>query len=208
MRIKIRLVLDNALTSSTISDFCSKYGIELSTSLAWTPQSNGGCEVVHKTMRATLPIIMSEMKCSPRRWSDVLLPATEAYNNTVHSVTGFTPNELMLGILSTEIYSLKNDNQLKQKWLQASENNRKAIESRIRAPAFRTSKQHYWPVGTRVVVHPARRGKKFLATVAKDMGNSCRILKDGRNRRFSMINYKKSRLTKIPEGVNEKDLLL
>ena len=151
---------------------------------------------------------MVEMKCSPRRWADVLMPATEQYNNTVHSVTKFAPNQLMLGYLSTEIYGIRNDNNMQEKWKQAAENNRKAIEARIHEPMFRTSGVHYWPTNTRVIVHPGKNKPKFFATVLQDYGNSCKILKDGRNRRFSVICYKKSRLTKIPENYPEEEILL
>ena len=151
------------------------------------------------------------MKCPPDRWIDVLMPATVAYNNTVHSVTNFAPNQLMIGYLSTEIYGIRNDSKMSELWRQAAENNKKAIEARLHEPVFRTSGMHYWPAGTRVIVHPGGpngRKKKFFATVAEDMGNSCRIIKDGRHRRFSVICYKKSRLTKVPDGVDEKDILL
>ena len=204
----IRLVCDNALSSSILQEYCDRYNITLSTSLAWTPQSNGGCEIVHKWLRSTLPILMIEMKCSQNRWADVLMPATEQYNNTVNSVTKFAPNQLMLGYLSSEIYGIKSDNNVQKLWKEAAENNKKAIENRLHGPTFRRSGVHYWPSGTRVIVHPAKGKPKFFATVMEDLGNSCRILKDGRHRRFSVICYKKSRLTKVPDGIAEKDILL
>ena len=204
----VKLVADNAISSFELEKYCEMYGITLANSLAWDPCSNGVVECQHKWLRAVLPVLVIEMKLPANKWVDALMPACEIYNNSIHSSTLYAPNQLMIGVLSDEFYgNVKSDKLVKEMWKEASENNEKAILSRIKLPTFHQSGSKIWEPGTRVIIHP-NRGKKLFGTVLHDSGTSCKIIKDGNHTRFQTILYKKSKLTKIPEGVDESSILL
>ena len=59
------------------------------------PQTNGANEKVNGTIVRGIKLALQDR---PRvKWSTVLKPVTENYNNTVHDTTGFTPAFLMFG---------------------------------------------------------------------------------------------------------------
>lgn len=74
--------------------FCEKFKIKQAMSSAWHPQTDGQTERVHRTLEQ---ILRTYIQHDEAQW-ELLLPAVElAYNCTVHSSTGMTPFEVMIG---------------------------------------------------------------------------------------------------------------
>ncbi len=97
---KPKLVLADRYTginSKEFSNFLSKNYIKLMFITVNCPQSNGLCERVNQTIVTRLRCKLNDNnqnKC----WTKLLENVVEEYNNTVHSVTQFSPKYLLFGI--------------------------------------------------------------------------------------------------------------
>jgi hypothetical protein len=77
-----------------MDSICMEYGIRHLRTSPERPASNGRCERVHKGIHSMLA---KAVRSDHRDW-DLVLPATTfAYNSTLHSSTGYSPNQLMMG---------------------------------------------------------------------------------------------------------------
>lgn len=90
-----RLISDNAssFTSQVIKELTQLFSIKKIFSTPYHPQSNI-VERAHKTLNAYLRAFTATNK---NQWDELLKFATFAYNNTIHSTTGYTPHELVHG---------------------------------------------------------------------------------------------------------------
>ena len=60
----------------------------------YRPQTNGACEVWHRTLNSMLAKVISE---NQKDWSDWIAYVTFCYNATEHSATGFAPFFIFTG---------------------------------------------------------------------------------------------------------------
>lgn len=90
-----RIISDNATSfnSHVIKQLLRLFQIKKIFSTIYHPQSNV-VERSHKTLNAYLRAFTEKNR---RQWDELLLYATFVYNNSIHSVTGFTPHELAHG---------------------------------------------------------------------------------------------------------------
>lgn len=90
-----RLISDNAtsFTSHVIKELTHLFSIKKIFSTPYHPQSNI-VERMHRTLNAYLRAFTTKNK---NNWDDLLKYATFAYNNTIHTTTGYTPHELAHG---------------------------------------------------------------------------------------------------------------
>jgi hypothetical protein len=85
------------INSKEFSNFLNKNDIKLMFITVNCPQSNGLCERVNQT-------IVTRLRCKINDnnqnmcWPKLLEKVVEEYNNTIHSVTQFTPKFLLFGI--------------------------------------------------------------------------------------------------------------
>ena len=68
--------------------------IEKTRTVAFKPSSNALVERYNQTIVQMVSKLSQE---SPKRWDKVVVKAVQAYNGSVHSRTGFTPNKLWFG---------------------------------------------------------------------------------------------------------------
>lgn len=80
--------------SKAMKKVCSTLDIEKTEALTQFPQSNGGVERVHATIKDTMRCLVTG---SQTPWETALSISLMTYNNSKHSSTGFTPFELMYG---------------------------------------------------------------------------------------------------------------
>uniref|UniRef100_A0A3B3DWZ3 Gypsy retrotransposon integrase-like protein 1 n=1 Tax=Oryzias melastigma TaxID=30732 RepID=A0A3B3DWZ3_ORYME len=83
-----------AFESSLFKELCLLYGCKKSRTTAYWPQGNGGCERVNQTL---LGLLNSLTETEHGQWAERLPTLVQAYNNTVHSTTGFTPHFVVFG---------------------------------------------------------------------------------------------------------------
>lgn len=90
-----RLISDNAsnFTSRVIKELSNLFTMKKIFTTPYHPQANI-VERTHRTLNAYLRAFTIKDRDS---WHELLKYATFAYNNSVHSVTGFTPHELAHG---------------------------------------------------------------------------------------------------------------
>lgn len=79
---------------SALMEFCQIYGTAKSRTTPYHPAGNGRVERVNKTLLRMLRTLERDKQ---DRWPEFLLELMQAYNNTIHGATGFTPSYLMFG---------------------------------------------------------------------------------------------------------------
>ncbi|KAL2097878.1 hypothetical protein ACEWY4_007085 [Coilia grayii] len=80
--------------AAVVKQLCDLYGCKKSHTTPYHPEGNGLTERFNRTLLAMLGTLVDEKK---QRWADYLSEMLHAYNNTVHSSTGYTPSYLMFG---------------------------------------------------------------------------------------------------------------
>lgn len=80
--------------SELVQEFCQLYGTAKSRTTSYHPAGNGRVERVNQTLLNMLRTLEQEKQ---DRWPDFLPELMQAYNNTVHSATGFALSYLMFG---------------------------------------------------------------------------------------------------------------
>lgn len=80
--------------SKLFKNFCKLLRIRKIRTTAFRPQSNGGIERMHRSLKEYLRHFVD---VDQRNWDEWLKMASFAFNTTVHSATKFTPFELMTG---------------------------------------------------------------------------------------------------------------
>lgn len=83
----------SAFTSQLFSEITKLFKIRKITTTPYRPNANI-VERFHKTLSQLMTAIVHE---NPNDWVDHIDSAVFAYNNTMHSATGFTPHELLYG---------------------------------------------------------------------------------------------------------------
>uniref|UniRef100_A0A1A8IMM1 Gypsy retrotransposon integrase-like protein 1 n=2 Tax=Nothobranchius TaxID=28779 RepID=A0A1A8IMM1_NOTKU len=80
--------------SALMYQLCRCYGITKSKTTPYHPAGNGGVERLNQTLLHMLRSLEAERQ---QRWPELLPELLQAYNNTVHSATGYAPSYLMFG---------------------------------------------------------------------------------------------------------------
>lgn len=77
-----------------MKQLCDTYGIAKSRTTPYHPAGNGSAERFNQTLLNLLRSLETERQ---NRWPEYLPELVHAYNNTMHSVTGYAPSFLMFG---------------------------------------------------------------------------------------------------------------
>ena len=80
--------------SKLFQEMCELLEIEKTRTTPWHPQSDGMIERFNRTIETMLRQTVQE---NQKDWDEHLSYCCAAYRSSLHSTTGFTPNELMLG---------------------------------------------------------------------------------------------------------------
>lgn len=107
-----KLITDNGkpYISSELKKFCHNRKITHAFTTTYHPQTNGMVERVNGTIKTRLKIAIKE---KPNiKWSTHLSEIVKQYNETMHSVTGFSPAYLFKGQSSYELTPLQDAHQL------------------------------------------------------------------------------------------------
>ncbi len=80
--------------SAAFAAFCTKYNIRKVRTTPYHPQGNGLAERTIRTIKEMLALTVNS---SHDNWDDTLSEVVFSYNNTVHSSTGFAPNQIIFG---------------------------------------------------------------------------------------------------------------
>jgi hypothetical protein len=80
--------------SAAFAAFCTKYNIRKVRTTPYHPQGNGLAERTIRTIKEMLALTVNS---SHDNWDDMLSEVVFSYNNTVHSSTGFAPNQIIFG---------------------------------------------------------------------------------------------------------------
>jgi len=75
-------------------EVCELLGVDKLRTTAYKPSTNGALERMHRTLNTMLGKIVDEKQ---KDWDVHVAYVMTAYNATVHSATGFTPNRLVFG---------------------------------------------------------------------------------------------------------------
>lgn len=77
---------------SLYGKLCKKYKVEIKNSNAFSPNTNGAIERFNKTLKEKIAFTFTTY--NTKGWKEGLSDIVANYNNSQHSTTGFTPNEL------------------------------------------------------------------------------------------------------------------
>ncbi len=80
--------------SKVVQELCQLYGCKKTHTTPYHPQGNGGCERFNQTLLGLLGTLDMERQTN---WVESLPALVQAYNNSVHSTTGYAPTYLMFG---------------------------------------------------------------------------------------------------------------
>jgi transposase InsO family protein len=81
-------------TSALFKNMCKMFKIKKIQTSAYHPQSNGGLERFHRSMKEFFRAFVNDEQSD---WDEKAHLACFAYNTSVHASTGFTPFEIMMG---------------------------------------------------------------------------------------------------------------
>lgn len=131
-----RLISDNATSflSQVIKELTRLFTIKKIFTTPYHPQSNI-VERAHRTLNAYLRAFTSKNRDS---WHELLRYATFAYNNSIHSTTGYTPHELAHG------FKLQIPNHLLKKKLTYNYENFADMTRNNIAKALELAKEHLY----------------------------------------------------------------
>ena len=88
---------DPAYESTLFQELMRGLGITKLRTTAYNPRSNGLTEQANATVKLYLTSVLTQNKQTRNNWDQWLREACFAYNTSVHTSTGFTPAELMVG---------------------------------------------------------------------------------------------------------------
>lgn len=90
-----RIIADRgtAFTSTNFQTFCKNYNIQLILNAVATPRANGQVERLNRTILSALMTTTSKEDT----WDKSIDQVQSSINNTVHQITGKSPNELLMG---------------------------------------------------------------------------------------------------------------
>nr|XP_055072597.1 uncharacterized protein LOC129452638 [Misgurnus anguillicaudatus] len=80
--------------SKVIRELCQLYGCTKTHTTSYHPQGNGSCERFNQTLLGLLGTLVQRQQSD---WVSALPNLLQAYNNSVHSTTGYAPTYLMFG---------------------------------------------------------------------------------------------------------------
>lgn len=80
--------------SDLMKQLCDLYGVSKSHTTPYRPAGNGRVEQMNQTVLNMLRTLETEKQ---HRWPEHLPEQLQAFNNTLHSATGFAPAYLMFG---------------------------------------------------------------------------------------------------------------
>ena len=80
--------------SRVIRELCQLYGCTKTHTTSYHPQGNGGCERFNQTLLGLLGTLDQQRQDD---WVSALPNLLQAYNNSIHSTTGYAPTYLMFG---------------------------------------------------------------------------------------------------------------
>jgi len=91
---KILTDLGKKFEAELLNELLQQFGITHLRSSGYRPQTNGVCEVWHRTLNSMLAKVIRE---NQRDWPDLVPYVVFCYNATEHSVTGFCPFFIFTG---------------------------------------------------------------------------------------------------------------
>ena len=157
--------------SALLKELCQYYSCRKTRTTAYHPQGNGTCERFNQTLLNMLGTLQEEQQS---RWVQYLPELMQAYNNSVHASTGYTPHYLMFGwnarlpvevsmgttrmteSATTDEWVLKHHERLSRAFRMAEENIQKS-GTRAKERYDTTAKAAPLLPGERVLVHTTRR---------------------------------------------------
>lgn len=85
---------DTRLTADRMRALCKGLHVKLALSASYRPQTDGSTERFNRTFLSMLRTCCNK---DPKNWDKAIPSLRYAYNNTVHTATGFTPHYLLFG---------------------------------------------------------------------------------------------------------------